>query len=652
VSLKAQPPKLEPNAHPFNDRFLFVVIGLVTILLACLSFLRYIGYNAGMLDLGNMAQAISSVLRGQPLVSSFPDGPISRLALHVEAIYLLIVPFYALWPDPRLLLAIQALLFGLGALPVYRMALRHSESRLIARCLVLIYLFYPTAQTSVLFDFHGDTLAMPILLFALDALDRKAMRSYWIWLGFALICKFYVAAPVALLGLCLWFWGDKKLGRATFILGIAYGLVAFLLIRPFFSTGETPEAQRGLNYISFYFGQFAELWATTPQRIVNAVVVFGPALMLVWPGRKWLIPALPVALAALLSTGPGGAFDFRYHHYALVVPFIVRAAIEGVQAKQRAVKAGRSRRNWRGDTVLTAIITIVFSIVLVDTPFNPQFWLGLPGQGRDDAEYGVTARDTLKDRFLAEHFSNHTPTMASVMLATHIANRDTLYLVRYPDDPGAERVPGLLPMVDTVVLDSLFDWRVMLDDGFAGGAAYERDALGLLLQDPKFGLVAARDGLLLFERGAEQRGFAQQISPIDANPQQAALQRFGDSLELLEADLELIAGEGAERRVRARFVWRLLKPIERGPLVAVSQLEGIAGARLVHLPSYALLPSERWQPGQPIEEVFELPLPNDLPSGSYTWQLGWYDTSRVYAADTDQRSRVGELVSVQQIEVP
>ncbi len=651
MSLKAQPSASERNNHPFNDRFLFVIIGLVTVMLAWLSLLRYIGYNAGMLDLGNMAQAIASVSRGHPLVSSFPDGPISRLALHVEAIYLLIAPFYALWPDPRMLLAIQALLFGLGALPVYRMAYRQSESRLIARCLVLIYLFYPTAQTSVLFDFHGDTLAMPLLLFALDALDRKAWRSYWLWIVLALMCKFYVAAPVALLGACLWFWGEKKIGRATFLLGLGYGLVAFLLIRPFFSTGETPEAQRGLNYISFYFGQFAELWATTPQRIVNAIVVFGPALMLVWPGRKWLIPALPVAVAALLSTGPGGAFDFRYHHYALVVPFVVQAAIAGMQAKQQAVKAGRSRRNWRGDTVMTAIITIVFSIILVDTPLNVQFWLGLPGQGRDDAEYGVTARDALKDRFLAEHFSNNTPTMASVMLAPHIANRDTLYLVRYPDDPGAERVPSLLPQVDKVVLDSLFDWRVLIDDGFAGGAAYERDALALLLQDPDFGLVAARDGLLVFERSADRSRFSQQISASTDDGSQTALQRFGDSIELLEAELEVLAGDDTARRVRARFVWRLLKPIERGPLVAVSQLEGVELARFVHLPSYALLPSEAWQLGQRVEEIFELPLPDELASGSYTWQTGWYDTSRVYAADTDQRSRLGELVSLQ-LEVP
>ena len=69
-----------------------------------------------------------------------------------------------------------------------------------ARCLALIYLLYPTALTSVLFDFHGDTLAMPILLFALDALDQRAWKRYGLFIALALSCKFYVAMPVALMG--------------------------------------------------------------------------------------------------------------------------------------------------------------------------------------------------------------------------------------------------------------------------------------------------------------------------------------------------------------------------------------------------------------------------------------------------------------------
>ena len=179
------------SARPsLRDPLLWCALIACAAVLGGLSIARYQGYNAGMLDLGNMAQAIASVARGRPLMLTYPDGNASRLAGHVEAIYLLLAPLYALWPDPRLLLVVQALLFALGALPVYRLALRATGSRYAARCLALIYLLYPTALTSVLFDFHGDTLALPLLLFALDALDTAAWRRYALFVGLALACKF------------------------------------------------------------------------------------------------------------------------------------------------------------------------------------------------------------------------------------------------------------------------------------------------------------------------------------------------------------------------------------------------------------------------------------------------------------------------------
>src|SRR5690554_2974627 len=103
-------------------------------MLTWLSLARYAGFNAGMLDLGNMAQAIWSATQGRPLMYSDPAGvSLSRLTGHVELIYFLFAPLYALWPDPRLLLIAQAALFALGAIPVYRMARRRLESVNAAR---------------------------------------------------------------------------------------------------------------------------------------------------------------------------------------------------------------------------------------------------------------------------------------------------------------------------------------------------------------------------------------------------------------------------------------------------------------------------------------------------------------------------------------
>lgn len=617
-------------------------------MLVWLSIARYQGYNAGMLDLGNMTQAIASVQRGQPLLFTYHDGPTSRLAFHVEWIYFLLALPYMLWPDPRLLLGIQAALFALGALPVYWLTRRHTQSMFAARCLALAYLLYPTAQTSVLFDLHGDTLAMPLLLFTLDALDQRHWRRYALFAILALSCKFYVALPVAVLGMLIWWqYGERRIGLLTTGAALAYGMLAFLVIRPLFTTTATSSVHRGFNYLSFYFGQWQEILLTWDQRLLSAIIVFGPMLLLIRRGWLWLLPGLPVAAATLLSTGPGGAYDYRYHHYATVVPFILMAAIVGARLAAKSsiqpTESPQKRRRLPAFPVwflalTTLLIVILFNSTLVDTPLNRSFWSGQPGYGLDSASYGVTERDALKTRFLAEAVVPDEPLAASVFLAPHLANRETLYVVRYPDDPGGERLPGILPRVDYVLADSLFDYRLVANDRVVGGITYEIREISQLLNEPSFGLVTARDGLLLFQRHAPPETILeQQVDVISTGSVPSPQAEFGDAIGLLEARIEPSGG----RRFHAMFEWvyQGTAPLDKR-YVAISHLAGVPGARIVHLPTYALLPTTEWQPGQHIRETFEIELPADLPAGEYTWRVGWYDTTHSEAYATDERSRM------------
>jgi uncharacterized membrane protein len=609
-------------------------------MLAWLSVLRYLGYNAGMLDLGNMTQAIASVLRGRPLEFTFQQGTTSRLAFHVEFFYLLLALPYALWPDPRTLVIIQAALMASAAIPVYQIALRRLEHPWAALAAALIYLLYPVAQTAVLFDLHGDTLAMPLLLWAVDAYERRAWRSYVLWIALALSCKFYVAVPVAALGFVIWRWGNApRAGLLTMLAGLLYGAVAFLIIRPLFTTGETSTVHRGFNYISFYFGQWDLLLQTLPTRITSAIIVLGPVLLLAIRGWRWLLPGLPLVAAVLFSTGPGSSYDYRYHHYALAVPFLVLAVIDGAarlahQATTPQRPGARPPRNWRTDLGFTTLVVALAWVVFVDTPANPRFWMGLPGFGLDSSVYGQTSRDPIKTAFLTEHVRPDEELVASIFVAPHVANRATLYSLRYGDDPGGERLPSILPLVDAAIADALFDWRIPIDDSFAGGAAYEQIEIGILLRDPSFGLVAARDGMLLFRRDAPAEARLEQtitLLPDDGRP---AMAQF-DTLELVAAQLVPLDAH----RYQAAFTWRRIG--DPPPMVAVSRLAGLADARIVHLPSYALLPPSAWPQDQLVREQMIVALPTDRLPGSYMWQLGWYDLRHSEAYLSDAQSRIG-----------
>jgi hypothetical protein len=281
---------------------------------------------------------------------------------------------------------------------------------------------------------------------------------------------------------------------------------------------------------------------------------------------------------------------------------------------------------------------LIFTALLVDTPLNPLFWVGLPGQGRDASAYGILPRDAVKDRWLAQAVPAGVALAASNQLAPHLADRDTLYVLRYPDEPeGPRRLPRNLTRVDYAAADALFDLYLPIEGGYGGGLDGDRAAIGVLLRDRDFGLVAERDGLLLFQRGVSAGQVLTNtlaLLPDDGAPAEPT---FGAQIALVRHTIAQIG----PRRLRASFTWRLVGDFaQAGRFVAVSRLEGIADARIVHLPTYALLPSWEWPRGQLVAETFDVQLPAEVAPGSYTWRLGWYNVGLPASYATDARSRL------------
>ncbi len=118
---------------------------------------------------------------------------------------------------------------------------------------------------------------------------------------------------------------------------------------------------------------------------------------------------------------------------------------------------------------------------------------------------------------------------ASNQLAPHLVNRQTLYLLRYPDEAdGPRQLPQSLKQVDYAIADALFDLYLPVEGGYGGGLDGDREAIGVLLRDGDFGLVGMRDGLLLFQRAAPpERTLANtlELLPDDGAPAEQSLVR-------------------------------------------------------------------------------------------------------------------------------
>lgn len=635
-----------------------LVIIFVGVMLATLSVQVYRGYNDGMNDLGNMSQSIWSATQGRPLEFTYMNGQLSRLGLHVELIYFLIRPLYALFPQPTTLLILQSFLFALGAIPVYRIAQRHLKEPRISLAMVIIYLLYPVAQTAVLFDFHADTLAMPLLLFALDSLDMQHWKTYAFFVALALSCKFYIAAPVFAMGLVILLKSGsqssvlRKVGIFTILVALAWGVFTFFILRPSFS----PDSGVNLGSYSSPIGYLLYYFNEITYNLSNSWIPrFGVLLLLIMPiiwislhSSIWLLPAAVTALPALLSNNI--QYTYHFHHYALAVPFLIFSAIIG---------AAKLKDGWKGPhyfslfanprrmILLSLLLTLIFNAFLVGTPLNPSFWLGQPGQRSDPLLYGRSPRDGLKDVLLKQYVPPEVPIAVSWTLAPHLTNRQFLFVLGNFDNPSHD--------FDMVVADGLFDYAIPFSEGYTSSVIHDVPYIKTFLERSDFSLTYVQDGLLFFERGYHAENLRQSIEtkPLDSKVEFAHV--FDGRIGLVYSSVE----EVSTGEYRFNFTWKLNQIIQDSvPLFAVSKLvdplnkNETVNLRILHIPTEVIYPTTEWKLDELVIETFDVPIPSNLASGNYQIITSWYTSNNIYSSQTDSRSRFGDEWTWGEIFIP
>jgi uncharacterized membrane protein len=338
-----------PFSLPVQKRIawlLLIVFVVVYVIVLCdQSILRYTTYIATAFDLGNMDQATWNTLHGHLFEftnhsDNWYGAPI-RLAQHVEPIFLLLSLLYVFFADPRTLLIFQTLALAAGALPVFLVARKSLPTLpLFAPLMVLGYFLAPALLGENIFDFHPVTLVTPLLLYAVLALTYR--RPVWFVIFCILVasCKEEMGAVVALLAvLAIWKYQMPRLGLIVCICGMAWTVIAFLVIMPHFNVGAQAN--------NFWY-RYEALGATPTQAIFNILrrpwIVFG---ILVTTDRiyyiasllrstgyiallapEWLLPALP-SLAINLLAAQSYQHNGIYHYHAAIIPFVIIAAIHG-----------------------------------------------------------------------------------------------------------------------------------------------------------------------------------------------------------------------------------------------------------------------------------------------------------------------------------
>ncbi|MEW6104598.1 MAG: DUF2079 domain-containing protein [bacterium] len=249
-----------------------ILLFLTSIYIAVYSYLSIIQYNAfhtGHHDLAVFDEAIWNTIEGRILNTSVTLG-YNFLGEHFSPMLLILAPFYFIWQDPRMLLILQSLFLGIGAIPIFLIAKDKLKHNLLSLSFSFAYLFHPFISRVNLFEFHEICLAPFFLLFTFYFLQRRIWWFYFIFLFFSLMVKEDVSLITTALGIYSFFKINKKIGIITFIIGIFWVYISVSILMPYIKK-ETATTMVDSTYK--HFGRFN--LGKSPSEIIKNLI-FNP----------------------------------------------------------------------------------------------------------------------------------------------------------------------------------------------------------------------------------------------------------------------------------------------------------------------------------------------------------------------------------------
>jgi uncharacterized membrane protein len=403
------------------------------------SFLRFKAGLMGIYDLGNMEQAVWGTLNGHFLRNTVLPGITCRLGIHADIFLVLLAPFYALWSSPKLLLIIQTLIVGLGALPLYLITKKLLKSSLAGLIFAFAYLSSPILGAACLYEFHAVTLVTPFLLFGFYFLLEKRYMPYFIFIILALTCKEEVSLLIFLLGIYVYLKHNKKIGFITSLIGFSWFILVFFIVMPYF--------QRGSDYI--FLDRYSHLGSNKSTIIKTLITRPDIVFKSLWNVKKityFLYLILPLGGLMLFSaftflglpsfaiyflTNFEQMFSGGFHYSAPLLFYLLIGSIFGIKFWLKRLKA----RVYKPILLYSFTLFIFFSSFLFGCKFRFRSH-GISTESINIKEvHSITSSEHVKQRKeIIKLIPNNASLSASVMIGVYFAGRKDLYIFPKIDD--------------------------------------------------------------------------------------------------------------------------------------------------------------------------------------------------------------------------
>ncbi|MGE3912275.1 MAG: DUF2079 domain-containing protein, partial [Chloroflexota bacterium] len=562
-------------------------------------------------DMGIYAQVIWNTGQGRPFASTLLEDNRLHIAEHVAPIMALIVPLYALIPDPRLLLLLQQASLAAAGLPIFFWA-RRQVGDWPALGLLVGYELMPATSRIAFSEFHPIVMAaLPVALGVKATLEGRS-RAAVAWLLLALLFEEEAAPIVGAAGAYLWMRHRQWSGFGLGALAAAWLLTLTLVVMPAFHDRKTLEDVGGNRTIDHY-EQVQERpavvleWLAGERGAHAATWLLLPTLGLPLLAPEVLWIALPSFTLLFLADREGNVVG---HWAGGVLPVYWFAAAAGLA---RLLRLLGERRRLLVQRAFVGALALVLALCFWEYSY-------FPGGGENDADWLAW---TEGEEDIAQAVALAPPIIdadATRRIVPHIAHREEIY--QFPSTLYSAPMRPDLRRIDLFLFD--------LTDSQTRKALDATDQDTVLTRSPRFVVRVWSEIILLLTRDRPTPSHASDVT-------------FGGMLRLFGHDLDQRPG-----RVRLTAYWEsVARP---GAWTRRAELIGPGGQVIAEhetAPLDPYLPPRRWDKGQIVVEAIVLRPPADAPAGTYRVRLGWRDQQgQPVATDT------GDMVEVATVTLP
>jgi len=364
------------DARPSRAGFLLAFLITAYFVAWCsVSFLRHHYFHSSY-DLAIMDQVVWNTSQGRWFARSIEEGITNDLGDHVRLNLAALSVFYLLVPSPYVLLTFQSLVLALSALPLYKIARRKFDSPGIGLAAACCALAYPPLGFLNRYDFHIEVLSIPLLIAAYDRIDVADLKSASVLMALTLFTKENLGLTLAMVGIVAGLsYKHWRFGLAWVFIGVAYSLIALLVVIPAFRGAPSDTLER-YNWLGHSPSQMVWGLLSHPvlgsERIFAAghvltlLQLFAPLAFVPLLGLTALLPAVPTLVYNFLADW--SAQTTIYNHYmAPVIPFMLLAGVTGLHYLVRRAWLGRMLNVPSGSFCENAGTGLVVAVMLIAT---------------------------------------------------------------------------------------------------------------------------------------------------------------------------------------------------------------------------------------------------------------------------------------------